>query len=349
MSGGVDSSVAASLLKEQGYLLQGAFMRTWHEEDQLHPLGECPWERDSRDARKVAETIGIPFEIINMIDFYRQYVVTPLIEGYRNGITPNPDILCNQFIKFGILAQLAKAKGCNFVATGHYCKKRKNSDGSWDIVEPVDRNKDQTYFLAYLKQDQIKSALFPLGNLNKNEVRQIARERGLLTAEKKDSQGICFLGRVKIQDFLSHYIPDKEGDIVNTAKKIVGKHRGLHNFTIGQRHGLNIPSNSDGNHYVVIGKDLATNELHVAFESENLLYKSVFPIYNLSFTNKAIPDRCKLQCRPRYRDPYQEIFFERTSHDTAIVEFKSPQRALSSGQVIAFYDEGTLLGGGLYV
>jgi tRNA-specific 2-thiouridylase len=348
MSGGVDSSVAALLLKESGLEVRGIYMRTWHSEDAIAPLGNCPWKRDLEDARRIAGQIGIHFEIINMIDFYKQWVVTPLIDGYRRGITPNPDILCNQFVKFGALADVAKANGSMTLATGHYCKKIKNIDGTFDLVEPEDKNKDQTYFLAHLKQDQIKFAEFPIADLTKREVRVLAEKAGLATARKKDSQGICFLGKVKIQDFLAHYIEKNPGNIVNLEGKIVGQHGGLHNFTIGQRHGLNIPSNSDYNFYVVVGKDLERNELKVAFESEKKLYRNRFKVYHLSHTNRAFPERCDLLCRPRYRDPYQEIYFEKTSFDEAIIEFRMPQRALSSGQVAAFYSGGILLGGGIY-
>ncbi|MDR2371837.1 MAG: tRNA 2-thiouridine(34) synthase MnmA [Puniceicoccales bacterium] len=348
MSGGVDSSVAALLLEASGREVRGIYMRTWHSEDAIAPLGSCPWKRDSEDARQVADRIGINFEIVNMIDFYKRWVVTPLVKGYRGGVTPNPDILCNQFVKFGVLADVAKANGSVALGTGHYCKKRKNIDGTFDLVEPKDKNKDQTYFLAYLKQEQIRFAEFPVADLTKGEVRALALRVGLGNAHKKDSQGICFLGKVKIQDFLAHYIEKNPGNIINSDGKIVGQHEGLHNFTIGQRHGLNIPSNSDYNFYVVVGKDLERNELRVAFESEQKLYRNRFKVYHLSYTNRAFPERCDLLCRPRYRDPYQEIYFEKTSFDGAIIEFREPQRALSSGQVVAFYGEGVLLGGGIY-
>jgi tRNA-specific 2-thiouridylase len=348
MSGGVDSSVAALLAKESGKEVTGIYMRTWHSDDVIAPIGACPWRIDSGDARRVAERIGIEFGIVNMIDFYKKWVVTPLIEGYRSGITPNPDILCNQFIKFGALADMARANGSQIIATGHYCKKRKNMDGTFDLIEPRDKRKDQTYFLAYLKQEQIKFAEFPIADLTKSEVRALAEEAGLGTARKRDSQGICFLGKVKVQDFLAHYIEKNPGNIINSEGKIIGRHDGLHNFTIGQRHGLNIPSNSNYNFYVVVGKNLERNELKVAFESEKKLYHNRFKIYNLSYTNREFPERCTFLCRPRYRDPYQEIYFEKTAWGEAVIEFKRPQRALSSGQVVAFYEEGVLLGGGIY-
>jgi tRNA-specific 2-thiouridylase len=348
MSGGVDSSVAALLVKELGMEVHGIYMRTWHSDDNFFPLGECPWRIDSDDARRVADRIGIHFEVVNMIGFYEKFVVKPLIDGYRNGITPNPDVLCNQFVKFGALAEVAKSKGSMAIATGHYCKKRKNIDGTFDLVEPRDKDKDQTYFLAYLKQEQIQFAEFPIADLMKKEVRQLAEAGQLATAHKKDSQGICFLGRVKIQDFLARYIEKTPGDIVNSSGKVVGRHEGLHNFTIGQRHGLGVPSDSDYNFYVVIGKDWERNELRVAFESEKKIYGTRFKIYNLSHTNRELPVRCDFSCRPRYRDSYQEIYFEKTSPGEAIIEFKRPQRAWSGGQVVAFYDGGVLIGGGIY-
>jgi tRNA-specific 2-thiouridylase len=349
MSGGVDSSVAALLTKELGYAVEGIYMRTWHNDDAVSPLGDCPWRRDMEDARQVAAALDIGFTVINMIDVYGRFVVAPLVEGYAHGTTPNPDMLCNQFVKFGALAEIAKARGSRAMATGHYCRKRKNGDGSFDLMEPADRNKDQTYFLAYLKQDQIRYAEFPLAELTKSEVRRLATSRGLGTAHKKDSQGICFLGKVRIQDFLSRHIPSNPGDIIDRKGRVIGRHGGLHLFTIGQRHGLNIPSNSDHNFYVVVAKDLERNALYVAFESEQITHGKIFHLRNLSYTNRALEERCHILCRPRYRDPYREIYFERISSDAAIIEFKTPQRALASGQVAAFYDGGVLLGGGTYV
>ncbi|MDR2807226.1 MAG: tRNA 2-thiouridine(34) synthase MnmA [Puniceicoccales bacterium] len=349
MSGGVDSSVAALLLQRSGREVQGVYMRTWNNDDVFFPIGDCPWRRDMEDARQIAEQIGIHFSVINMIDAYKQWVVTPLIEGYAHGTTPNPDVLCNQFIKFGALAAIMKQQGNSAIATGHYCKKRRNGDGTFDLVEPADKDKDQTYFLAYLTQDQICDVEFPLSDLKKAKVRQLAARENFITAKKKDSQGSCFLGKVKIRDFLAHYIGKRPGNIVDSDGKILGRHDGLHYFTLGQRHGINIPSNSDHNFYVVVGKDLEKNELRVAFESERKLYSSVFRIYNLSHTNREFAERCAMVCRPRYRDPYEAIYFEKTASKEAIIEFKRPQRALACGQVIAFYDEGTLLGGGIYV
>ncbi len=351
LSGGVDSSVAAYLLYEQGYEVYGMFMRTWNVDNELSPLSMCPWRKDLEDARSVSVQFGFKFEVVNMIDRYRELVVKDLIEGYRNGITSNPDVLCNQRIKFGALLSHAKNRGCVKIATGHYCKKVRNADGSCDIYEGNDKNKDQSYFLAMLSQEQIASAIFPIGTFDKPAVRDIARKKFLQTARKKDSQGICFLGKVKIQDFLSKYISDSPGEIINTHGQVLGEHRGLFRFTIGQRHGINLPSNINNKHYVVIGKDIKKNQLIVEIEDINskFLYKNEVTVRGLSFTNKPIEDGSVILAKPRYRDPSQQITFHYTSHKSAIINFKHKQRALSSGQVVAFYDGECLLGGGIYV
>lgn len=351
LSGGVDSSVAAYLLKEQGYELHGMFMRTWNADDAGSPLSDCPWKRDMEDARSVASKFKFEFEIVNMINHYKEFVVKEIVNGYRNGITPNPDILCNQLVKFGALLQHAKKRVCTKFATGHYCKKVQNKDGTFDIYEGDDKNKDQSYFLAMLSQEQVKNALFPIGTYKKSDVREIAKKLNLQTATKKDSQGICFLGKVQIQDFLSQYIQSLPGEIVTTTNKIIGEHNGLFRFTIGQRHGINIPSNIDNKHYVVIGKDLKNNRLIVEIEDENskFLYKNEVIIHNLSFTNKSIKDNSMILAKPRYRDESQEINFNYINSNSATVHFKNKQRALSSGQVIAFYDHECLLGGGIYL
>jgi tRNA-specific 2-thiouridylase len=356
LSGGVDSSVAAYLLREGNYDVRGVFMRTWNADDDTNPLSECPWRRDLEDARNVAAKLGIGFEVVNMFDRYKKYVVQDLVEGYRSGITPNPDVLCNARVKFGSLYEHVKSLGCEMIATGHYCKKVENSDGSCDICEGDDKNKDQSYFLAMLRQDQIVNALFPLGCYSKPQVRSIASKLNLPTAAKKDSQGICFLGKVKIQNFLANYIQDSPGDMITVDGRIVGSHRGLFRFTVGQRHGMNLPSNRDNEHYVVVGKDVKNNALIVEMESENsaLLHKSEVIIRNLSFTNKPVEDGAEILAKPRYRDPSQEISFrylrrsETFAECTALVRFKKKQRALASGQVIAFYSGERLLGGGIY-
>jgi tRNA-specific 2-thiouridylase len=350
MSGGVDSSVAALLLRERRGNVAGGYMRTWHNDDATDPISNCPWRQDLESASRAASKIGINFEVINMIENYRNLVVRRLIDGYRDSLTPNPDVMCNRFIKFGALYNYVAEKGFGKIATGHYCRKHANQDGSFDIKEAVDKQKDQSYFLAYLSQAQLAIAEFPLGDTTKPEVRKIARAAGLENADRKDSQGICFLGNVKIQDFLGQYLEKKPGDIVDELGNIVGQHLGLHNFTLGQRKGINVPSNSDFNHYVVVGKDVEHNRLIVSFESPTArnLYARRFQVCDLSYTNRVIEPRCRILAKPRYRDPSQKIYFERIDETTAVVEFDEPQRALANGQVIAFYDGETLVGGGTY-
>ncbi|MDR2778801.1 MAG: tRNA 2-thiouridine(34) synthase MnmA [Puniceicoccales bacterium] len=350
MSGGVDSAVSALRLKDAGYQVHGIFMRTWNAEDSGNPIADCPWKTDLNDAKNVCEKLGITFEIINMISQYRTLIVEELVEGYRNGITPNPDVLCNARIKFGMLKQYARANGFEKFATGHYCRVITNENDTVDILEGVDKNKDQSYFLAMLSQEQIRNTLFPVGELTKPEVRKIAEKANLPNCKKKDSQGICFLGKVKIQDFLSHYIHDQPGNIVDSQGKIVGQHRGLFRFTIGQRHGINVPSNLDFAYYVVVGKDLTKNQLVVEIErpTSKFLFRDEFFIHGLSFTNGSLGEYENLLARPRYRDPAQRIEFFRTGTSTARVIFKQPQRAIASGQVIAFYRNVILLGGGIF-
>jgi tRNA-specific 2-thiouridylase len=351
MSGGVDSSVAALCLQEQGIPIMGAYMRTWHDEDQHQPIGQCPWEEDLHHARSVAEQLRIPFSVINMIERYRQWVVKPLIEGYRNGITPNPDMFCNQYIKFGFLADYARELGCSGIATGHYCQKITHADGHCDLLEGYDPDKDQSYFLAYISQKQLQFAQFPMGHLLKKDVRLHATRAQFGNAARKDSQGICFLGKVKIQDFLARYIPDSPGLIVDAEGRILGEHSGLHKFTLGQRHGIRIPSNRDHQHYVVVAKDLENNRLIVMLEnpSSGLLFQKKIMLRDLHFIHETLEHPQHLLGKPRYRDPAQKIYFEPIGPSSAIVEFQQPQRALASGQILALYHEKCLLGGGIYI
>ena len=252
LSGGVDSAVAAYLLQQQGYEVHGIFFRSWQNETELWK--ECPWKEDLASARSVAEHLKISFEIINFIDVYRKNVVDYLIEGYRSGQTPNPDVMCNRFIKFGMLVDHMNKSGFDGLATGHYCRKVENN-GHFSLLEGLDPNKDQSFFLCLVKRENLSKVLFPLGEITKKDVRRIASDIGLPNAQRKDSQGICFLGssNVNINQFLEKYIPDMPGDIANLEGKILGKHRGLHRYTIGQRKGIDIPSNCDFEHYVVKG------------------------------------------------------------------------------------------------
>src|ERR1700761_7399561 len=222
MSGGVDSSVAALLLHREGLPVEGAYMKNWINEENI--VGDCPWQQDIEDARRVAETIQIPFRIVNLMREYRARVVEYLLQGYQTGITPNPDAMCNREMKFGVFLDLAKAAGFAAVATGHYARRLRQTDGSWDILEGVDKSKDQSYFLALLRQEQIAAARFPVGDLQKSEVRRLASERSLFTTTKKDSQGSCFIGNVRMTDFLRAFVPDKPGPIRNLSGALLGSH-----------------------------------------------------------------------------------------------------------------------------
>lgn len=348
MSGGVDSSVAALLLRESGVPVAGAYLKTWLNEEEV--LGDCPWQDEIEDARAVAEIIGIEFQVINFIKEYRQSVVDYLVEGYRSGRTPNPDVMCNRRMKFGALLQWARRHGFDGIATGHYCRKRVNPDGSCDIVEGADPNKEQSYFLAKLTQQQVLRAHFPIGDLMKPSVREIARRNRFPNADKKDSQGICFLGKVKISKFLGQFIPDSEGDIVDLSGRKLGLHRGLHRYTLGQRKGIEIPSNTDGEAYVVVAKDLERNRLTIAFDRPTTpgLHRRDSLLEDLNFLNRPVVRPRRVLAKPRYRDPSTPATLEPQRDGRARILFDYPQRALAPGQVCALYEGIRLLGGGDY-
>lgn len=350
MSGGVDSSVAALLLKQQGFEVAGAYMKNWINEDNVP--GDCPWLQDIEDARTVAGQIGIEFQVVNLMRDYRRLVVDYLLDGYAHGLTPNPDIMCNREIKFGVFRAYAKAAGFAAVATGHYARRAVSGDGTCTLLEGVDTNKDQSYFLALLSQEQLRDARFPVGHLTKPEVRALAAEHQLATARKKDSQGICFIGEVKMQDFLRAYVPDHPGPVIRaTDGKEIGRHRGLHYYTIGQRKGIGIPSNTDRKAYVVTGKRAADNALLVAFNAPEApgLFISEIRVQALSWIGEPVATSRPLEGRVRYRDPRVPLEFVPGDGGTALIRFLHPQRALAPGQVLALYDGEQLLGGGVYV
>jgi tRNA-specific 2-thiouridylase len=356
LSGGVDSSVAALLLRDAGVPVEAAYMKNWINEDNI--VGECPWEQDIADARRVADQLGIPFRVVNLMEEYRDKVVAYLLDGYTRGLTPNPDVMCNREIKFGVLRQWALDHGFGAVATGHYARRvalDPAEGGGFALVEGADPNKDQSYFLAQLSQDQLRDALFPIGHLLKPELRALARRAGLATADKKDSQGICFIGQVKMADFLRAYVPDAPGPIVRAEDgRVVGEHRGLHFFTLGQRKGIGVPSNTDGKAYVVVGKRAADRALLVAFDSAEApgLFTRDITIKGLRWNTPKPPipadGPLALEGRVRYRDPRVSITFTMTGEDTAHVAFATPQRGLASGQIFAVHDGTRLLGGGVY-
>ncbi|MEM0967437.1 MAG: tRNA 2-thiouridine(34) synthase MnmA [Verrucomicrobiota bacterium] len=346
LSGGVDSSVAAALLLENGFSVEGAYIRTWHDENEL---GECPAAQDIEDARAAADHLGIPFRIVNLVHDYRERVVSYLVEGYRRGVTPNPDVMCNREMKFGVFRDVARNQGFAHVATGHYCRSMKAGTRT-QIFEGKDKNKDQSYFLAMTRAEDLADVYFPVGNLKKSEVREKAKELGLPNAGKKDSQGICFLGKVKIDEFLANFIPDNPGPIVDTEGALKGEHKGLHRFTIGQRKGIGVPSNTDNRAFVVVAKDLEKNQLVVGFDEPNtpLLYQTGAVIKNLNWIGEPVEDGEELTAKPRYRDPAQKIKILSTANDSVEVQFADAQRALALGQILAFYRGDQLIGGGTY-
>jgi tRNA-specific 2-thiouridylase len=349
MSGGVDSSVAALLLKRRGFDVSGAYMKNWINEDGV--VGNCPWREDIEDARRVADQVGIPFQVVNLMGDYRERVVQYLLDGYARGLTPNPDIMCNREIKFGVFRSWALANGFTAVATGHYARRREAAAGAVELLEGCDANKDQSYFLCLLGQEQIRGARFPIGDLEKPEIRRIAAEAGLATAAKKDSQGICFIGEVRMGDFLRAYVPDRPGPILRASDgRELGRHRGLHFFTLGQRRGIGVPSNADHERYVVVGKRAADAALLVGFDHADApgLHQAEVRVHSLSWTGEPVADARRLEGRVRYRDPRVALLFEPEGDRGARVRFEAPQRALASGQVLALYDGPRLLGGGVY-
>lgn len=348
MSGGVDSSVAAALLKADGLDVEGAYMKNWAHESS--PVGDCPWQDDIENARASAAAIGIPFRVVNLMDEYRGRVVQYLVEGYAGGATPNPDAMCNREIKFGAFLDLARAEGFDAVATGHYARREPGPGGTWDIVEAADPNKDQTYFLALLSQAQVASARLPIGHLTKPAVRATAHRLGLPNAERKDSQGICFIGEIRMSDFLREFLPDSPGPIVDAAGRQLGEHPGLHHFTLGQRRGIRVPSNTHQQAYVVVAKRADDNALVVALEQPDTpgLYASRALLEGVSFLNAAVTAPATLRARPRYRAPAVPTRFTPLGNSRAEIAFQSPQRALTPGQVCALYDGSRLVGGAFF-
>jgi len=350
LSEGVDSSVAAALLLQQGHMVTGAYMKNWINEENI--AGHCPWEEDITDARAVAETLGIEFKVVNLMRDYRERVVEYLLRGYTEGVTPNPDVLCNREMKFGVFLDHALAEGFDYVATGHYARIRDNADGTRDILRGVDRNKDQTYFLALLQQHQVQRALFPIGHLTKPQVRDVATSFGLSTAGKKDSQGICFIGEVKMSDFLRHHVPDQPGNIVTVDGRKVGEHRGLHLYTLGQRKGIGVPSNTENKAFVVVEKRGETRELVIGFDESDTpgLYADESIVTSITFTNHAVTGPANIEAAPRYRCAAVPVDFrpDPAFPGRALVRWIEPQRALTPGRICAFYEGDVLLGGGVF-
>ena len=343
MSGGVDSSVSALLLKEQGYKVVGLFMKNWDERDDR---GNCSAENDYDDVRRVCNKIGIPYYTVNFTKEYMDNVFDSFLEDYKKGRTPNPDVLCNREIKFKPFLKFAKSIGADYIATGHYAR-IKHCDNNHYLLRAVDENKDQTYFLNQLSQTQLQDVLFPIGHLLKSQVRQIAKDNGLITADKKDSTGICFIGERKFRDFLKSFIPAQKGQLRTLDNKIVGQHEGSMYYTIGQRKGLNIGGVSgEEGRWFVIKKDIVNNIVYVS-HNEDLLLSNGLIATNFNFipcTPKNLKFRC--QARYRHRQPLFDVSVEIIDKDKVKVIFDNPQRAVNEGQFVVLYQNEFCLGGG---
>ena len=386
LSGGVDSSVAAYLLQEQGYEVIGLFMKNWHD-DSVTISNECPWLEDSNDALLVAEKLGIPFQTVDLSERYKEKIVDYMFNEYEKGRTPNPDVLCNREIKFDVFMKIAINLGADFVATGHYCRKGEidnNGNKVYQLLTGVDTNKDQSYFLCQLSQEQLAKSLFPIGELTKPEVREIAAQMNLITADKKDSQGLCFIGKVRLPEFLQQKLEKKEGLIVQidaqdsiyiknqtqfqsveeklafesqtlsyqpNMGKVVGNHQGAHFFTIGQRKGLNVGGTKEP--LFIIATNVETNTIYTGLGSEHpgLFKKALFiQKSEVHWIRKDLVitngEKMEVMARIRYRQPLQKATLHQ--FETGLyVEFKEPQSAITEGQFVAWYIKDELVGSGV--
>lgn len=346
MSGGVDSSVAALLLKEQGYDVTGIFMQNWEDDDE-----HCTIREDYRDAHAVSDRLGIPLQTVNFAEEYWQRVFQHFLDEYSAGRTPNPDILCNREIKFKAFLDHAKSRGVEYIATGHYARVRQTESGT-QMLRGLDNNKDQTYFLYTLGQAQLRHTLFPIGELEKSDVRQLAKDAGIHVHKKKDSTGICFIGERKFTTFLAEYLPAKPGDIVTDSGSTIGKHQGLMYYTMGQRQGLGIGGHNDATDepWYVLDKDMQRNELVVGqghdhprlFETE----LTAHDLYWCADSPPAIAFHCTAKVRYRQQDQRAEVTLS-ADQNTLHVSFEQPVRAITPGQSLVLYNGECCLGGGI--
>lgn len=333
MSGGVDSSLTAALLQEQGHDVTGVYMKNWTED---LPGMRCPWADDLADAKRVAVQLGIPFKVYDFEAEYKHKVVDYMIEEYQAGRTPNPDIMCNQEVKFKLFLETALADGADMIATGHYAK----TEGG-KLYRAVDDNKDQTYFLYRVTGEALSKTLFPLGKYKKPHVREIAAERGLLTAGKRDSQGICFVGSVGIKDFLSQYVTAEPGDIIDKdSGNTLGQHEGAIYYTLGQRHGLNL---GGGLPYYVVGKDMASNIVYVSRNlNDESMWRKEVTLSDLHWIDEVPDDGAHVQVRLRHRGALLPA-----SLHGEVLQLEQPERAIAAGQSAVVYRNQEVLGGGV--
>ncbi len=347
MSGGVDSSVAALLLLQQGYQVEGLFMKNWDEDDGTE---DCTAKEDLADAQAVADKIGIKLHVANFAAEYWDNVFEHFLNEYRAGRTPNPDILCNKEIKFKAFLEYAIHLGANYIATGHYVRKNNTDDDTAQLLKGLDNNKDQSYFLHAVNGHQIAKTLFPVGELEKPEVRKLAEGHDLITANKKDSTGICFIGERRFKDFLERYIPAQPGEILTADGEVLGKHNGLMFHTLGQRQGLGIGGlqNHSEEPWYVVDKDIPSNQLIVGQGNNHpLLFTTSLSVSNIDWVSGHAPDMpIKIKAKTRYRQPDQECMLEQLNSGYH-VHFTEPQRAVTPGQSVVFYDGEICLGGGV--
>ena len=347
MSGGVDSSVAAIKLKEQGYEVIGLFMRNWdsmmdgeYDGAPVSNQGICPQEVDYNDAKAVCDKLGIPLYRKDFIKEYWDYVFTYFLDELKKGRTPNPDIMCNKYIKFDMFAKEAKKLGADYIATGHYARIENGK-----LLKAVDENKDQTYFLSQVSKEQLKNVLFPIGDMVKPEVRKIALENDLLTAKKKDSTGICFIGERNFSNFLKNYLPNTPGDIVNIdTNEVIGKHIGLMYYTIGQRRGLDIGGTKD--RMFVVGKDLDKNILYICIGEDNdYLISDSCIIEDVNYLGDKKITECNAKFRYRQKD--NPVSLEWLDNGEILVKYQQGVKSVTPGQACVLYDGEECLGGGI--
>lgn len=347
MSGGVDSSVAAVLLLEQGFEVIGGFMKNWSDKkcDEEGEFAQCSWRGERRDALRVAASLNIPLVTFDFEAEYRDQVYEYMLAEYEAGRTPNPDVLCNKYMKFGLFLAEAKKMGCDFVATGHYARVHVDDRDQAHLMVGIDSNKDQSYFLCQLTQEQLKHALFPIGHLLKSEVRELARKHKLSVAEKKDSQGICFVGKVEMIDFLRERLPPKPGKIITTDGRVIGEHRGYMYYTVGQRGGLGV---SGSEPYYVVERRRDTNEVVVALgDNDPRLYSTSLIGTQITETLSGNLSKIvgqEIQARIRYRQPLVKCVIEKLGQGRVYIRFHEPQRAVAPGQFIAFHLNDELIG-----
>ena len=346
MSGGVDSSVAAILLQKQGYEVIGLFMRNWDSlaDGELNgpttASGQCPQEEDYEDAKAVCEKIGISLHRKDFVKEYWDYVFTYFLDELKKGRTPNPDIMCNKYIKFDMFEKEARKLGADYIATGHYARLQ---DGK--LLRGVDSNKDQTYFLSQVSSEQFKNVLFPIGDMEKSEVRKIAEEYDLITAKKKDSTGICFIGERNFKNFLKNYLPNQPGDVINIeTNEVMGKHIGLMNYTIGQRKGLNIGGTEDK--MFVVGKDLEKNVLYICLGEDNdYLVSTSCIVDQMNYLVEELPRECTAKFRYRQKDV--NVSIEKINDNEIVVKYPQGVKAVTPGQACVLYLDDVCLGGGI--